>query len=256
MDLGVCVFSPCVIGTFFANYSKMNNFTSTYVYNNKSNEDDNNNNSSTNNNNNTFCIPAGVMHEQIGVDNIYVQAAFGLAYGAVWFSGVSSNILTLIVAFTIITGRGPAAQILLAAQADNYHNGAPKSNGGGGNNNLNVGQQNRRGGVGKPSFTVRTVFVGSLACSDLLTAMTSLPVTAVNLFTEVWPFPAFVCPSVGFMQAFSIFQSSFTFTAIAVDRFLVILFSDGPWAFTYRTARLVVAATALLVSIVLHAFFF
>lgn len=192
--------------------------------------------------NGSDCIPAGEMHQQVAVGNLYVQIGFGLAYGTIWFAGVFSNILTLVVAFSIITGHGPAANVLLSAPTEA---GGPKSN-------ANVCDQRRRavGGVGKPSFTVRTVFVGSLACSDLLTSMTSLPVTAVNLFTDEWPFPAFICPGVGFLQALSIFQSSFTFTSIAVDRFILILFSDGQWAFTYKTARVVVGATALLVSTV------
>ncbi|PAV60751.1 hypothetical protein WR25_25419 isoform B [Diploscapter pachys] len=54
-------------------------------------------------------------------------------------------------------------------------------------------------------------------------ALTSLPVTAVTIFTRNWIFPSFFCKLIGVFQGGSIFVSSFTLTAIAIDRCLLII---------------------------------
>lgn len=74
------------------------------------------------------------------------------------------------------------------------------------------------------SFSLRTVFIVSLACSDLVVAMTSLPVTSITLLSHNWLFPNFLCNSISFVQGCGIFQSSFTLTAIAVDRYMLIFY--------------------------------
>ncbi|KAI6211746.1 G-PROTEIN-RECEP-F1-2 domain-containing protein [Aphelenchoides besseyi] len=66
---------------------------------------------------------------------------------------------------------------------------------------------------------VRSVFICSLAISDLVMCLTSLPITAVSIFTRDWVFPAVFCKLSG---GGSIFVSSFTLTAIAVDRYVLI----------------------------------
>lgn len=91
----------------------------------------------------------------------------------------------------------------------------------------------------KVSFTVRTIFITSLAGSDLIIGIMSLPITAVSAFTRVWPFAEVLCWSVGFFQASSIFISSFTLTAIAVDRYHLILNPASNYI-TYERARVIV----------------
>lgn len=73
------------------------------------------------------------------------------------------------------------------------------------------------------SLSVRSVFIGCLAVSDLLMSLTSLPWTAVTIFTREWIFPAPICKLIGVFQGGSIFVSSFTLTVIALDRCLLIL---------------------------------
>lgn len=76
----------------------------------------------------------------------------------------------------------------------------------------------------KISFTVRTVFIVNLACSDLTTGLTSLPITAIStIFTREWVFGWLVCYFIGFLQGCSIFASSFTLISIAVDRYFLIV---------------------------------
>lgn len=89
-------------------------------------------------------------------------------------------------------------------------------------------------------FSVRTVFIVSLAFSDLLMALTSLPVTAISTFTRVWQLPGFLCYSIGLLQASSVFVSSFTLIVIAVDRYYLICYPHSV-SITYQRALLAVA---------------
>ncbi len=64
-----------------------------------------------------------------------------------------------------------------------------------------------------------------------------IPNVQVRLMLDDWPFGAFMCSLVPFTQSVSVFVSSFTMTAIAVDRYQVIStplytraeFRDGYW---------------------------
>ncbi|UMM28741.1 hypothetical protein L5515_011443 [Caenorhabditis briggsae] len=73
------------------------------------------------------------------------------------------------------------------------------------------------------SLSVRTVFVGCLAGSDLLMCLFSLPITAISIFSRVWVFPSIFCKLIGVFQGGTIFVSSFTLTVIALDRCVLIL---------------------------------
>ncbi|CAI4231834.1 unnamed protein product [Auanema sp. JU1783] len=72
------------------------------------------------------------------------------------------------------------------------------------------------------SLSVRSIFIGCLAVSDLLMSLTSLPITAITIFSRVWIFPSIFCKLIGIFQEGSIFVSSFTLTVIAIDRVLLI----------------------------------
>uniref|UniRef100_A0A1I7WMX5 G_PROTEIN_RECEP_F1_2 domain-containing protein n=1 Tax=Heterorhabditis bacteriophora TaxID=37862 RepID=A0A1I7WMX5_HETBA len=50
------------------------------------------------------------------------------------------------------------------------------------------------------SLSVRSVFIGCLAVSDLLMSLTSLPWTAVSIFTREWIFPGLICKLIGVFQ--------------------------------------------------------
>src|SRR5690242_17582498 len=43
------------------------------------------------------------------------------------------------------------------------------------------------------AFNVRSVFVLTLAFADIFVGMTSLPITAITMFTREWIFPFFLC---------------------------------------------------------------
>ncbi|PAV60774.1 hypothetical protein WR25_22107 [Diploscapter pachys] len=64
------------------------------------------------------------------------------------------------------------------------------------------------------SLSVRSVFIGCLAVSDLLMALTSLPVTAVTIFTRNWIFPSFFCKLIGVFQVMSFNRAALTVLGI------------------------------------------
>ncbi|KAL3084789.1 hypothetical protein niasHT_031674 [Heterodera trifolii] len=53
-------------------------------------------------------------------------------------------------------------------------------------------------------------------------SFTSLPITAISIFTRDWVFPSPFCKLMGIFQGGTVFVSSFTLTAIAVDRYILI----------------------------------
>ena len=55
--------------------------------------------------------------------------------------------------------------------------------------------------------------------------MIFIPNDKVRLMLDDWPFGGFMCSFVPFTQSVSVFVSSFTMTAIAVDRYQVRIYS-------------------------------
>ncbi|KAL3875927.1 hypothetical protein ACJMK2_033831 [Sinanodonta woodiana] len=77
--------------------------------------------------------------------------------------------------------------------------------------------------------TVMNFFIVSLAMSDLLMAVLCIPFTFVaNLVINSWPFGAFLCPVVTFLQVVTVFMSSFTLVAISLDRYFAIVYPLRP----------------------------
>ena len=72
--------------------------------------------------------------------------------------------------------------------------------------------------------TVMNFFIVSLALSDILMAVLCIPFTFIaNLITLSWPFGNTLCPVVTFLQAVTVFMSSFTLVAISIDRYAAIV---------------------------------
>ncbi|VDK48318.1 unnamed protein product [Cylicostephanus goldi] len=101
------------------------------------------------------------------------------------------------------------------------------------------------------SLSVRSVFIGCLAVSDLLMSLTSLPWTAVTIFTREWIFPKPICKLIGVFQGGSIFVSSFTLTIIALDRCLLIIRPNREFIGYNRAITIVVGIWVLGYSLAL-----
>ncbi|XP_066568653.1 neuropeptide FF receptor 1 like 1 [Amia ocellicauda] len=72
--------------------------------------------------------------------------------------------------------------------------------------------------------TVTNLFILNLAISDLLVGIFCVPTTLVDNLITGWPFSQFMCTMSGLIQGMSVSASVFTLVAIAVDRFLCIVY--------------------------------
>uniref|UniRef100_A0A914R3K1 G-protein coupled receptors family 1 profile domain-containing protein n=1 Tax=Parascaris equorum TaxID=6256 RepID=A0A914R3K1_PAREQ len=74
--------------------------------------------------------------------------------------------------------------------------------------------------------TVPNLFIFSLSCSDVVVCCISATITPITAFKKEWLFGVTLCSifSFLFLQGISLCFSTFTLTAISVDRFLLICF--------------------------------
>jgi hypothetical protein len=71
--------------------------------------------------------------------------------------------------------------------------------------------------------TPRNMFIINLAVSDLLLCVITMPLTLMEIVTTYWPLGnhEYLCKTFGCLQAISIFVSTISITAIALDRYHV-----------------------------------
>ncbi|XP_054747447.1 neuropeptide F receptor [Anastrepha obliqua] len=74
--------------------------------------------------------------------------------------------------------------------------------------------------------TARNLFILNLAISDLLLCVITMPITLLEILSKYWPFGMFelLCKLVAMLQAVSIFVSTISITAIAFDRYQLIVY--------------------------------
>ncbi|XP_034486071.1 neuropeptide F receptor isoform X2 [Drosophila innubila] len=81
--------------------------------------------------------------------------------------------------------------------------------------------------VRKPIMrTARNLFILNLAISDLLLCLVTMPLTLMEILSKFWPYGscAILCKTIAMLQALSIFVSTISITAIAFDRYQVIVY--------------------------------
>lgn len=71
--------------------------------------------------------------------------------------------------------------------------------------------------------SVTYTFLVNVALSDLLMTCLNIPFSVSRVLLDHWPFGDFLCSLVPFVQVMSVYVSSLTMAAIAVDRYRVIL---------------------------------
>uniref|UniRef100_A0A915K6Z2 G-protein coupled receptors family 1 profile domain-containing protein n=1 Tax=Romanomermis culicivorax TaxID=13658 RepID=A0A915K6Z2_ROMCU len=76
--------------------------------------------------------------------------------------------------------------------------------------------------------TVRNIFIVSLSLSDTLVCFTSVPITPFTSVYKVWLFGSAMCKLFPLFQCASIFVSTFTLAAIALDRYILIVHPTKP----------------------------
>nr|AWJ76131.1 neuropeptide receptor 4 [Ascaris suum] len=72
--------------------------------------------------------------------------------------------------------------------------------------------------------TVPNLFIFSLSCSDVVVCCISATITPITAFKKEWLFGVTLCSIAPFIAGISLCFSTFTLTAISVDRFLLICF--------------------------------
>lgn len=80
----------------------------------------------------------------------------------------------------------------------------------------------------KAMQTVTNMFITNLALSDILLCVLAVPFTPLYTFVGKWVFGRFLCHLVSYAQGCSVYISTLTLTAIAMDRFFVIIYPFHP----------------------------
>uniref|UniRef100_A0A5S6R184 G_PROTEIN_RECEP_F1_2 domain-containing protein n=1 Tax=Trichuris muris TaxID=70415 RepID=A0A5S6R184_TRIMR len=72
--------------------------------------------------------------------------------------------------------------------------------------------------------SVRNLFIVSLSCSDIVVCLTSVPITPITIMKKNWIFGLPLCYIFPLLQCMSTIISTFTLMAIAIDRFILIVY--------------------------------
>ncbi|CAB3399687.1 unnamed protein product [Caenorhabditis bovis] len=72
--------------------------------------------------------------------------------------------------------------------------------------------------------TVPNLFIISLSCSDIVVCCTSATITPITAFKKEWIFGEGLCRVAPFIAGISLCFSTFTLTAISIDRYILIRF--------------------------------
>lgn len=80
----------------------------------------------------------------------------------------------------------------------------------------------------KTMQSVTNLFIMNLALSDILMCMLAVPFTPISFFQEYWVLGKFLCQIVNFSMGVSVYVSTLTSLAIAIDRYFVIVHPFKP----------------------------
>ncbi|VDN53055.1 unnamed protein product [Dracunculus medinensis] len=72
--------------------------------------------------------------------------------------------------------------------------------------------------------SVRNMFILSLSITDIVISIVSGTITPITAFTKIWLFGEFLCYLVPLIQGASLCFSTMTLTAIAIDRYILIIY--------------------------------
>lgn len=80
----------------------------------------------------------------------------------------------------------------------------------------------------KTMQTITNIFITNLAVSDILMCLLAVPFTPISYFLKSWMFGEALCHIVPMSLGISVYVSTLTSTAIAVDRYFVIVYPFKP----------------------------
>lgn len=94
----------------------------------------------------------------------------------------------------------------------------------------------------------QNIFILNLAISDVIVCLLSLPFTPVTNVYKTWFFGSAICHLLPMVQAVSVFVSTLSLSAIAIDRYNLVV---RPYAHPLRLPGAIVVAVVLwIVSVV------
>merc|ERR1719397_1888681 len=78
--------------------------------------------------------------------------------------------------------------------------------------------------------TTTNMYILNMAAADILMCLVSVPLTPLSTFMDRWIFGEILCKLLPASQGTSVYMSTFTLTAIAIDRYRTIIhpFSSRP----------------------------
>lgn len=94
----------------------------------------------------------------------------------------------------------------------------------------------------KTMRTVTNVFIANMALSDIMICLLSIPFTWISVRYEEWIFGSILCSLVPFSMGVSVYVSTLTSLAIAIDRYFVIVHPFKP--------RMKLSVTLIVISVI------
>ncbi|XP_050399672.1 prolactin-releasing peptide receptor [Patella vulgata] len=101
----------------------------------------------------------------------------------------------------------------------------------------------------KAMQTITNIFITNLAISDILMCLLAVPFTPISFFLNSWVFGDALCHLVPMILCISVYVSTLTSTAIAVDRYFVIVYPFKPRMKVYMCVLMIIAIWIISVSI-------
>ncbi|KAK3580109.1 hypothetical protein CHS0354_005168 [Potamilus streckersoni] len=101
----------------------------------------------------------------------------------------------------------------------------------------------------KAMQTITNIFITNLAVSDILMCLLSVPFTPLSYFMNSWIFGDVLCHMVPMSLGICVYVSTLTSTAIAVDRYFVIVYPFKPRMKTCVCLLMIVAIWIISISI-------
>ena len=101
----------------------------------------------------------------------------------------------------------------------------------------------------KKMLTTTNLLIVSLAFSDIVMTAFNIPFNVSRLLMKHWPFGAFMCVSVPFVQVSCVYVSTFTMTVIAYHRWWTLRRNEASRTMTKKQMSLTIGSIWLLAAI-------
>nr|KAG5708305.1 hypothetical protein BaRGS_034336 [Batillaria attramentaria] len=101
----------------------------------------------------------------------------------------------------------------------------------------------------KAMQTITNIFITNLAVSDICICLLAVPFTPMSFFFNSWVFGKALCHLVPMTLCITVYVSTLTSTAIAVDRYFVIVYPFKPRMKVYMCVLMIIAIWIISISI-------